>query len=85
MQPLARVLAVEKKLPSRLREGPGEGDSRELTHPPLTPPASGKGTNQPKENEMDYETKADPLDAVFEGTMAEVAVMRPHLSGARMS
>ena len=34
---------------------------------------------------MDYEVKADPLEAVFEGTMAEVAVMRPVLSGARMA
>ena len=34
---------------------------------------------------MDYETKADPLDAVFEGTTAEVAVVRPHLSGARLA
>jgi HK97 family phage major capsid protein len=34
---------------------------------------------------MDYEVKADPLEAVFEGTTAEVAVMRPQLSGARMA
>ena len=34
---------------------------------------------------MDYEVKADPLEAVFEGTTAEVAVMRPVLSGARMA
>src|SRR3546814_564374 len=34
-------------LPSRLREGPGEGLFREriiVTCPPLTPPASGRGT-----------------------------------------
>ena len=30
--------------PSRLREGPGEGDARGTLHPPLTPPASGRGT-----------------------------------------
>lgn len=34
---------------------------------------------------MDYETKADPLDAVFEGTTAEIAVTRPILSGARIA
>lgn len=34
---------------------------------------------------MDYEVKADPLEAVFEGTTAEVAVVRPHLSGARIA
>lgn len=34
---------------------------------------------------MDYETKADPLDAVFEGTTVEVPVMRPLLSGARIA
>lgn len=34
---------------------------------------------------MDYETKADPLESVFEGTTAEVAVVRPHLSGARIA
>ncbi len=34
---------------------------------------------------MDYEVKADPLEAAFEGTTAEVAVMRPVLSGARIA
>lgn len=34
---------------------------------------------------MDYEVKADPLEAVFEGTTAEAAVVRPHLSGARIA
>ncbi|MBL0924418.1 MAG: phage major capsid protein [Sphingomonadaceae bacterium] len=34
---------------------------------------------------MDYETKADPLDAVFDGATAEVAVVRPMLSGARIA
>lgn len=34
---------------------------------------------------MDYEVKADPLEAVFEGTTAEVAVVRPRLSGARIA
>jgi HK97 family phage major capsid protein len=34
---------------------------------------------------MDYEVKADPLESVFEGTTAEVAVVRPHLSGARIA
>jgi HK97 family phage major capsid protein len=34
---------------------------------------------------MDYEVKADPLEAAFEGNTAEVAVMRPVLSGARMA
>jgi HK97 family phage major capsid protein len=34
---------------------------------------------------MDYEVKADPLEAAFEGTTAEVAVVRPQLSGARMA
>ena len=34
---------------------------------------------------MHYEVKADPLEAAFEGTTAEVAVMRPALSGARMA
>jgi HK97 family phage major capsid protein len=32
---------------------------------------------------MDYETKAAPLDAVFEDACAEVAVTRPALSGAQ--
>ena len=32
---------------------------------------------------MDYETKAAPLDAVFEDACAEVAVTRPVLSGGR--
>lgn len=32
---------------------------------------------------MDYETKAAPLDAVFEDACAEVAVTRPALSGAK--
>ena len=31
---------------------------------------------------MDYEVKADPLEAVFEGMTAEVPVVRPMLSGA---
>ena len=39
----------DANLPSRLREGAGEGlsanDSAALTSPPLTPPASGRGTN----------------------------------------
>ncbi|MES2270452.1 MAG: isoleucine--tRNA ligase [Pseudomonadota bacterium] len=39
----------DANLPSRLREGSGEGlstnDSAALTSPPLTPPASGRGTN----------------------------------------
>lgn len=30
---------------------------------------------------MDYETKADPLDAVFEGAVAATAITRPFLSG----
>jgi HK97 family phage major capsid protein len=34
---------------------------------------------------MDYETKADPLDAVFEGAVSATAVMRPVLSGARVA
>jgi HK97 family phage major capsid protein len=34
---------------------------------------------------MNYEVKADPLEAAFEGTTAEVVVMRPVLSGARMA
>lgn len=34
---------------------------------------------------MDYETKADPLDAVFEEAVPAVAVTRPVLSGARMA
>ena len=34
---------------------------------------------------MDYETKADPLDAVFEGAVPAVAVTRPVLSGARIA
>ncbi len=34
---------------------------------------------------MDYEVKADPLEAAFEGMTAEAAVMRPVLSGARMA
>ena len=31
---------------------------------------------------MDYEVKADPIEAAFEGTTAEVPVIRPRLSGA---
>ena len=31
---------------------------------------------------MDYEVKADPLEAVFEGMTVEVPVVRPMLSGA---
>jgi HK97 family phage major capsid protein len=34
---------------------------------------------------MDYETKADALDAVFEGAVAASAVTRPLLSGATMT
>lgn len=34
---------------------------------------------------MDYEVKADPLEAAFEGATSEVAVMRPVLSGARIA
>ena len=34
---------------------------------------------------MDYETKADPLEAAFEGTTAEAPVARPHLSGAHIA
>ncbi len=34
---------------------------------------------------MTYETKSDPLEAAFEGSTAEVPVIRPHLSGARMA
>jgi len=34
---------------------------------------------------MDYEVKADPLEAVFEGATSEVAVTRPMLSGARIA
>jgi isoleucyl-tRNA synthetase len=39
-------VAMDKPLPSRLREGPGEGLSAQVegTSPPLTPPASGRGT-----------------------------------------
>jgi HK97 family phage major capsid protein len=38
-----------------------------------------------KENEMDYETKADPLDAVFDEVVSAAAVTRPVLSGARLA
>jgi HK97 family phage major capsid protein len=34
---------------------------------------------------MDYETKADPLEAVFEGTTEETPVVRPYLSGATIA
>jgi HK97 family phage major capsid protein len=34
---------------------------------------------------MDYETKADPLDAVFEEAVSAAAVTRPVLSGARIA
>ena len=34
---------------------------------------------------MDYETKADPLEAVFEGTIVETPVIRPLLSGTRIA
>ena len=34
---------------------------------------------------MDYETKADALDAVFEGAVAAAAVTRPVLSGATVA
>jgi HK97 family phage major capsid protein len=37
------------------------------------------------ENDMDYETKADPLEAVFDGAAAETPVVRPVLSGARVA
>jgi hypothetical protein len=33
---------------------------------------------------MDYETKADPLEAVFESAVPAAAVTRPGLSGARI-
>jgi HK97 family phage major capsid protein len=34
---------------------------------------------------MDYEVKADQLEAVFEGTTSKGPVVRPHLSGARIA
>jgi HK97 family phage major capsid protein len=34
---------------------------------------------------MDYEMKADPLDAVFDAAVPAAAVMRPALSGARIA
>jgi hypothetical protein len=34
---------------------------------------------------MDYETKADALDAAFEGAVAATAVTRPVLSGATVA
>ncbi len=34
---------------------------------------------------MDYETKADPLDAVFDEVVSAAAVTRPVLSGARLA
>jgi hypothetical protein len=34
---------------------------------------------------MDYETKADNLDAVFDGAVPAVAVTRPVLSGGKVA
>ncbi len=48
---LRRRKAQARLLPSRLREGSGEGLSGECgtTDPPLSPPAGGRGTALPKE------------------------------------
>ena len=45
MEVAPRQLAINN-LPFRLREGPGEGllSKFRITRPPLTPPASGRGT-----------------------------------------
>jgi len=46
----AEAVNVDATLPSRLREGLGEGmsPSKEETDPPLTPPASGRGIKAAK-------------------------------------
>ena len=41
------IVYREANLPSRLREGSEAGLSQALTHPPLTPPAGGRGTGWP--------------------------------------
>ena len=67
-----RSAASGKKPPSRLREGPGEGLSRQPQRkqaPPLTPPANGRGKKLTYKDQRDY----DLLPAQIEELQAAIA------------
>ena len=56
-------VSMDKELPSRLREGPGEGGSGAAltaTHPPLAPPAGGEGTLREKAMQAIADTRFIP-------------------------
>src|SRR5690606_25319317 len=69
-----RVTVETISPPSRLREGPGVGQSAHLhTHPPLTPPASGRGT----ENRMnDHLTPKAIVKALDEHIIGQAEAKR---------
>ncbi|ONF97046.1 bifunctional phosphopantothenoylcysteine decarboxylase/phosphopantothenate synthase [Sphingomonas jeddahensis] len=67
-EPVAIVARIESLLPSRLREGSGVGPSTgtivQPTAPPLTPPASGRGTLGGKHILVTAGPTHEPIDPV---------------------